>query len=688
MALRSITPSRFVRTALVVCLLAGVAWCSPAIADETVQVCGSYGNNLFVSSTVPGITTTGRCPTPSYNGGGFGLFNSGTTTKGKSGRWQTTAPGGLELVGATASQLVSVGVNDGADYGGGFYWAGGGAGTNDQSPSTMGMTFPSPSSYFGVQLVCGRATCTQPAQIAVGAFSLYVRETSGPGFNAPSGLWQTGGWIRGTWPMVASADSPSGVCSLSATLNSQLIDTSTSGQDVSTWHQCAAPTINQPVDTSRYGQGPLTLALGATDAAGVPAGISKTVYVDNSTPTVTLSGPVDAPSTAGTQYVTATAAGSPSGIANIVCTVDGGPAQTFAGASAQVPVSGIGPHSVNCVTNDNAVDPTGARGQSPAATWSLKIGQPTEVGIAFDKLVGLSCHRARVRVTIRGHWITVRRHGELVKVKTRAHSRVERVMRCHPRTVLRRTVVWVRVRRHGHIVKLKRVRLVRVVMQPHVVAHTTRVVAFGRGTTVDGWLGTSANTALGGQVVHVLSAPDNGGGAFTEVAAVTTSATGVWQATLPAGPSRIVEAVYDGSPTTESSSSGQVKVLVPARVKIAIHPRIAPWGASIRIVGRVLGGYVPANSKLLRLNVGIGRIGHIEGLPDIQPNGRFVIVWKFDQGRGILHPWFSVATLPEAAFPYAPGTSGQATMTLGEPTPRAVVKHKRHHRRAKRRRKR
>jgi hypothetical protein len=195
-------------------------------------------------------------------------------------------------------------------------------------------------------------------------------------------------------------------------------------------------------------------------------------------------------------------------------------------------------------------------------------------------------------------------------------------------------------------------------------------------------------TALAGQVVHVLAAPDNGSGAFTEVATVTTSATGVWHAQLAAGPSRLVEAVFNGSPTTESSSSGQVRVVVPARIRIAIRPQIVPWGASIRIVGRVLGGYVPANSKLLRLNVGIGRIGHIEGLPDIQPNGRFVIVWRFDQGHGILHPWFSVATLPEAAFPYAPGTSRQVTITLGEPTPKVIVKHRHRHHRSKRRRKR
>ncbi len=306
-------------------VLALLISCPSARADETVQVCGSFANNLFAASTVSGITTTGQCPAPSYNGGGFGLFNSRTTSRGQTGRWQTVAPAGLELVGATANQIVSAGVNAGGDYGGGFYWSSGGSQTNAQTPSSLGMIFASPSSYFGMQLVCGKNSCTAPAQLDVGAFSLYARETSGPGFNAPSGLWQTGGWIRGTWPFVTSGDSPSGLCTLSAALDGQLIDTTTSPRDVSTWHQCAAPAISQPVDTTRYGQGAVPLTLSASDAAAVPASLTKTVYIDNSTPTVSLSGPVDAPSTAGTQYVTATAGGSPSRIAQIVCSVDGGP---------------------------------------------------------------------------------------------------------------------------------------------------------------------------------------------------------------------------------------------------------------------------------------------------------------------------------------------------------------------------
>ena len=675
--------------ALAVAGLALLIYCSPSLGDETVQVCGSYANNVFSSSSVPGITATGRCPAPSYNGGGFGLSPSGTTTKGQTGRWQTTTPPGLALVGATANQLVSAGVNDGGSFGGGFYWAGGGTGANDNTQGTLGMVFPSPSSYFGMQLVCGKATCTQPATLAVQTFSLYVRETSGPGFSAPSGLWQTTGWIRGIWPFVGSGDSPSGLCSLSATLNGQLIDTTTSPQDVSTWHQCAAPAISQAVDTTRYGQGAVPLTLSATDAAGVPASVSKTVYIDNSIPTISLSGPVDAPSTAGTQYVSATAGGSPSGIADIVCSVDSGPAQTYSGASAQVPVSGIGPHSVSCYSQDNAVDPSGAHGISTTATWSLKIGQPTVVGLAFDKLVGLRCHRASVRVKVPGHWIAVRRHGKRVKVKTRARVKVERVMRCHPRTKRRRTVVFVRERRHGHIVKVKRIEIVRVVVPPKVIAKTSRLVGFGRGTTVNGYLGTANGIAIAGHAVSVLTAPDNGSNQFTQAAVAITAANGTWTAKLAPGPSRIVEAVYGGDPTTEGASSGQVHVVVPAKVKLlSVSPRRVAWAGTVRITGQLLGGYLPAGGALVRLRIGQGSTYQTYGVQEhVTGNGRFTTTYQFGAGDPEAYRsfWFQIATLPMGDYPYAPAASGRRSVVVGG-HPRPPVNHRRQKHKKKRHR--
>jgi hypothetical protein len=74
-------------------------------------------------------------------------------------------------------------------------------------------------------------------------------------------------------------NSPSGLCSLSASLNGLAIGQTGSHRDVSSWHQCAAPPISQPVDTTRYGQGALPLTLSTGDAAGVPASLTKTGFV-------------------------------------------------------------------------------------------------------------------------------------------------------------------------------------------------------------------------------------------------------------------------------------------------------------------------------------------------------------------------------------------------------------------------
>jgi hypothetical protein len=312
------------------------------------------------------------------------------------------------------------------------------------------------------------------------------------------------------------------------------------------------------------------------------------------------------------------------------------------------------------------------------------------VGIAFDKLVGLRCHRARVRVKIPGHWITVRRHGKRVKVKTRARMKVERVMRCHPRTVRRRTVVFVRLRRHGHVVKVKRIKIVRVVVPPRVIARTSRAVAFGRGTTVNGYLGTASGIAIAGHAVSVLTAPDNGSNQFTQAAVVTTAASGTWTAKLPPGPSRIVEAVYDGDPTTESASSGQVRVIVPAKVKlISVSPRRVAWGGTVRITGQLLGGYLPPGGALVRLRIGQGRSYQTYGVQEhVTGNGRFTTIYSFGAGYAGIYKsyWFQIATLPIGDYAYAPAASGRRSVLVGgHPRPPAAGRRHHKHRRSHKR---
>ena len=328
-------------------------------------------------------------------------------------------------------------------------------------------------------------------------------------------------------------------------------------------------------------------------------------------------------------------------------------------------MSGVGPHSVDCYAQNNAVDASGAPATSPAQTWYLTIREPTVAAISFTKVVdALRCHAVRERMQGPGGWVTVRRHHKLVRVRRRGHEKTIRVTRCHAQTTLRRESVWETVRRRGKLVKIKVTKVVRVVLLPRMVDHTVRQAPFGRGTTVSGWLGISSGTALSGQSVRVFTAPDNGSHDFTQVGLVTTGSNGSWSARLPPGPGRLVVAVYNGSTTTEPALSAPVRLIVPAKVSLRIRPTHTHWGGKLKISGRVLGGYIPIG-KFLRFSIGIAGVKETMGSPAVASNGRFSTTWTFAPGSGVVRYWFAASTLPEADYPYAPASSPRVTVTVG-----------------------
>jgi hypothetical protein len=293
---------------------------------------------------------------------------------------------------------------------------------------------------------------------------------------------------------------------------------------------------------------------------------------------------------------------------------------------------------------------------SPPASFSIDIGQPTASGISFSKIANsLKCKKVKERVKVAARWVTVRRHGKLVRVHRRAHTKRVKVVKCRERIAKRKVIELVRVKRHGKTV---------VVVPPQVVNETAKRVRYGRGTTVSGILATTDGTALGGRTVDVLTAPNNGLGQWTQAAAVTTAANGTWTAALPPGPSRLVEAAYAGDSSTLPSTSSTVHLVVPAKVKIHISPRSTRWGGKITISGRVLGGYIPAG-KLLRLRIGVEGVRATVGIPSVGRGGRYRTTWTFSSGKGVVQYWFSVSTLNEADYPYAPASSRRVYVTVG-----------------------
>jgi hypothetical protein len=93
--------------------------------------------------------------------------------------------------------------------------------------------------------------------------------------------------------------------------------------------------------------------------------------------------------------------------------------------------------------------------------------------------------------------------------------------------------------------------------------------------------------------------------------------------------------------------SGQVRVIVPAKIQLAVLPTRSHWGGTLHITGRLRGGYIP-RGKLLRLRIGAEAVSRTVGIPDVTRKGRFHTTWTFAAGHGTMRYWFSVSTLSEA----------------------------------------
>jgi hypothetical protein len=231
------------------------------------------------------------------------------------------------------------------------------------------------------------------------------------------------------------------------------------------------------------------------------------------------------------------------------------------------------------------------------------------------------------------------------------------------------------VLRHGKPVYVKR--RVRRVLLPHAVNEPTRRISHGKRTTVSGFLGLADGTALAAQTVDIYSSPNDNAPRFRVMTTVTTDGSGLWTATVPAGPSRLIEAVYPGNGTLEPAGSATVKLTVPARIAIAISPRIVPWSGKITIHGRLVGGYVPRDGVALRLRVPYPGGHSLEEPFRTNSRGEFRFLWTYGSGRGVASYKFAVATTAtESDYPWAAAVSRGVRVTFGRRTPRTRHRHR------------
>ena len=281
----------------------------------------------------------------------------------------------------------------------------------------------------------------------------------------------------------------------------------------------------------------------------------------------------------------------------------------------------------------------------------------------------LIAKQVKERVRVGGHLVTRRnKHGKLVKVRVGGHFKTITVIKRDEHCVTKR----VKVAKHKW--KLKT-----VCKRPHVQYQGRLTVGHGKTARVYGELTTNQGVPIANQSVVILTAPDNGHGTFTQVASTTTDSNGGWKTKLPAGPSRIVQAMYPGSGTLLPASS-IAHLYVPARIKIAATPTRLPWSATTTIHGRLEGGYIPPDGVALRLLIRLPGRKELYSPAAFRTTktGRFSIAWSWGRGSGVESYPFAVATTAdESDYPYTAATSKAVNIEFGVRTP--VPRRKKRH---------
>jgi hypothetical protein len=497
--------------------------------------CSAYGDagGGFAGSSTGNLTYTNACP----QGRSLQINTLGTNNPvwEAAASWETTSPPAVTITYAITpvNDVLVDPNNDGYVFG--FFWDGGAQQITPTSNCCGGMDYGTginvplpPGHHFGWQATCIQATCVTHQLLDVKGVYLDGQDNTPPRLIADGAgnvFYTSGEWIRGSaWPASFTASADDGICGMRVLVGGVSIQgPGPFARNQGSWTQCPTPlTDSYTLDTTQYPDGPLSLVLSAADAAS-PANVSSpstTLHIDNTPVGLSLGGPSDVAASAAnaSASITATATAGPSGV-NIFCSVDGGSEVEYSGASAQVPVSGIGPHSASCFAENNAVNANGVPARSATETYSVTIRQPTAEAITFAHIAdALRCRRVVEKVKVRGKTRVVRRHGKKILIRGRVRTVKRHVRRCHARTVKR--TVWVTLKRHGKVlrrhgkpVRVRRVR--RVVVLPHTILKAKRRIGHGKTTTVSGYLGLADGTPLANRPVSVVAAANNGLSQFT-----------------------------------------------------------------------------------------------------------------------------------------------------------------------------
>lgn len=567
------------------------------------------------------------------------------------------------------------------------------------------------TSRVGVYQICGASQCNGVSSFQASNVTLTLDDYIPPNLAAtiPSG------WIRGTHPIPNDANDNTGIRTLQILVDGERkeFDSRTCNGNLRT--PCPNGGVPLKIETAGLADGRHAVRIEAFDAAGNGVGVDRSIAVDNTAPDPVSDLAVEggdgwrsarrfdlswvlpkqsAAPIAAVELELCPAAKKPG---DPECRRTNRPATDFTPALAEgrsvlkdVEVPTAGEWTANLWLRDEAGNQT----QQTARTAALRH-DPEPPTAAFRPLDPADPTRLRVAASdatsgLAGAQIELQRRGEVTwraletqledggfaaslddislpdgayNLRARAVDRAgnERSTDRYENGGVAELALPVRIKTR---LTAGKPRKVRIRNRPRGSRRRYRTELDGRATVrygppvrLRGRLTTPGANPVVGTEVQVFSQLQIGGRTPRQIGTVTTSGTGRFSFRVPKGASRIVSFRYPGTKTIRADIAN-VNLQVRASTSFRPSRRNVRNGETVTFRGRLRGGWIPPQGKLIALQV-LAR-GSWRPFATVRAgrNGRWAYVYRFDGTRGSILYRFRTLVLREATYPYATGGSG------------------------------
>jgi uncharacterized membrane protein YgcG len=193
-------------------------------------------------------------------------------------------------------------------------------------------------------------------------------------------------------------------------------------------------------------------------------------------------------------------------------------------------------------------------------------------------------------------------------------------------------------------------------------------VDYGSAVEVRGHLTDSHHAGISGRAVTVITHTAGGFGGAPERRRVVTERGGRFALRLPPGTSRRVTVAFRGGGGFAASHGRPLALRVRAAVDLAAAPPSLSTGEKVHFVGTVKRGRarIPGRGKLVAIQYLDRESGRWRPALVIRTggNGHFHADYRFRYITGAARIRFRAIVLPEAGWPYAPGSSAPVTVAV------------------------